>query len=164
MSHTVKSKKVCGKNIAREFMHYQEMFKYINSSQKLEAINKLLEKDTRYEKIRNRCNDNVHYNFYYNLLMNDNEIYNKERIKHLNTFSHDIENIFIQHLGYLFYLNDHYMCSFDYIDCIELGLQPEIDSEYWVANFIQEVFDKVIKPKRADIADEIKNKTMMQLG
>jgi len=51
-----------------------------------------------------------------------------------------------------------------YIDCLDLGIQPEENSQYWVANFIQDVFDKVIKAKRYDLADEIKQHTIMQLG
>jgi len=143
---------------------YRIMSQYIKDSEKLRSINNLLEKDDRYKKIRNRCNDNTHYNFYRNLLLNDNDIHNPNRVKYLNTFSYDIENILIQHLGYLFYLNDYYMVSSDYMDYIEVGLQPEEDSQYWVAHFIQEVFDKVIIPKRADIAMTIKENTMMQLG
>lgn len=56
------------------------------------------------------------------------------------------------------------MMSSDYIDCLDMGIQPEEDSQYWVANFIQEIFDKVIKTKRYDIAEEIKRHTTMQLG
>lgn len=143
---------------------YRIMSQYIKNSEKLQQINNLLGKDDRYKKIRDRCNDNTHYNFYRNLLLNDNEIHNPSRVKHLNTFSYDIENLFIQHLGYLFYLNDHYMASSDYMDSVDVGLQPVEGSQYWVASFVQDVFDKVIKPKREDIATEIKDKTMMQLG
>ena len=42
-------------------------------------------------------------------------------------------------------------------------MQPEEDSQYWVAPFVQEVFDKIIKTKRYDIAEEIKKNTTMQL-
>jgi hypothetical protein len=142
---------------------YRIISKYIKDSPKLFAINKLLQKDDRYKKIRDRCNDHTHYNFYKNYLLNDNEIYNPNRIKYLNVFARDVEAIFIQHLAYTFYLNDHYMSSSDYMDCMEIGMQPDEDSQYWVAPFVQEVFDKIIKVKRHDIAEEIKQHTMMQL-
>ena len=142
---------------------YRIMSKYIKESSKLASINSLLNKDDRYKKIRDRCNNNTHYNFYSNVLLNDNQIYNPYRVSWLNVFSKDIEAIFIQHIAYVFYLNEHYMMSDDYIDCLELGMQPEENSQYWIAPFIQEVFDKIVKTKRSDIAKEIKRNTSMLL-
>jgi hypothetical protein len=142
---------------------YRVISKYIKDSQKVTSINKLLSRDDRYKKIRDRCNNNTHYNFYSNVLLNDNQIYNPNRVKWLNVFSKDIEAIFIQHFAYVFYINEHYMMSSDYRDCLDMGMQPEEDSQYWVASFVQEIFDKIIKPKRYDIAEEIKKNTTMQL-
>lgn len=142
---------------------YRVILKYIKESPKLASINNLLNRDDRYKKIRDRCNNNTHYNFYSNILLNDNQICNPNRVKWLNIFSEDIEAIFIQHIAYIFYLNEHYMMSSDYIDCLDLDIQPEEESQYWVAPFIQEVFDKIMKMKRYDIAEEIKKNTTMQL-
>lgn len=142
---------------------YRIMSQYIRKSKKLEEINKLLYKDDRYEKIRNCCNDHTHYNFYQNALLNDNEIYLKNRISALNVFSYDLEQIFILHLSYLFYLNDHYMMSSDYVDCLQLGLTPEEGSQCNVAPFVQKTFDNFIKKNRPDLADVIKSHTEMKL-
>jgi hypothetical protein len=139
------------------------MVKYIKKSKKLESITKLIDKGDTYKNIRNRCNDNMHYNFYINILLNDNEIFLGNRLKYLNTFSKDITNIFILHFSYLFYLNDYYMMSTDYVDSLECGLQPEENSQYFVATFIQKMYDKVIKTNRNDIALELKNHTFMKL-
>lgn len=51
--------------------------------------------------------------------------------------------------------------SSDYIDYLEMNIQPEEGSQYWVAPFVQESFDKIIKTKRYDIAKEIKRHTTM---
>jgi hypothetical protein len=142
---------------------YRIISKYIKESTKLKPINELLKKDDRYKKIRDRCNDNTHYNFFYNFLLNDNEIYNPQIVKYLDIFSFDVQSLFIQHFAYIFYLNDHYLMSSVYIDYLELGMTPEVDSQYWVAPFIQQIFDKIIKLKRPDIATEIKNNTNMKL-
>jgi len=142
---------------------YRVMSKYIKESPKLTPINELLERDDRYKKIRNRCNEHTHYNFYHHLLLNDNEIHNPNRVRYLNVFAKDIEAIFIQHFAFIFYLNDYYMASSDYADSMEMGMTPEEDSQYWVANFIQETFDEIIKPKRYDIAEELKRNTLMKL-
>lgn len=142
---------------------YRVMSSYIRSSNKLTKINELLYKDDTYKKLRKRCNDHTHYNFYYNVLLNDNEIYLKNRIVVLDSFSDDLKNIFIMHLTYLFYLNEHYMISSDYVDSLDCGITPEEGSQYYVAPFIQNVFDRVIKKYRYDLFEEIKKNTCMML-
>ena len=143
---------------------YRVISKYIKDSPKLKPISKLLNRDNRYKKIRDRCNAHTHYNFYRNFLLNDNAIYIPNRVKYLDVFSKDIEAIFIQHFAYIFYLNEHYMMSSDYTDSLEVGLEPDEDSQYLVANFVQKVYDEVIKTKRFDIAEEMKKNTNMQLN
>ena len=142
---------------------YRIMSQYIRESTKLKEINDLLYKDERYNEIRNRCNDHTHYNFYKNVLLNDNEIYLKNRVNVLGAFSKDLEQIFILHISYLFYLNNHYMMSSDYVDSLDCGLTPEEDSQYFVAPYVQNIFDAVIKKTRMDLAEVIKNKTSMKL-
>ena len=142
---------------------FRIMSGYIRSSDKVVAINNLLYADDRYKKIRDRCNDHTHYNFFFNVLLNDNEIRLENRLQVLNSFSGDARDIFILHLTYLFFLNNHYMTSSDYLDALECGVIPEPDSQYWVAPFIQEVFDEIIKRQRPDIAATIKQNTCMQL-
>ena len=142
---------------------FRVMSNYIRDSKKLSKINKLLYKDEAYKIIRERCNDHTHYNFYQNVLLNDNKIYLKNRLESLNTFSKDLENIFVLHFSYLFYLNDHYMMSGDYVDSLSCGLEPEEGSQYFIAPFIQKIFDTVIKKNRMDLAEEIISKTSMNL-
>ena len=140
---------------------YRILSEYIRASVKFKPIVDILLKDTRYKDIRSRCNDHTHYNFYQNLLLNDNEIYLDNRLKALDTLSSDLENIFIQHITYIFYLNDHYMSSSDYADSLEEGLQPEEGSEFLVAPFIIDVLYKILKVKRPDLYDELKRKSSM---
>lgn len=141
----------------------KEMRMYIGRSTKLAKIKEILDRDTRYTELRNRCNNHVHYNRYYYVLVNDSEIYQADRAKELNQFSDDFRNIFIQHFAYLFSLNGHYMSSSDYMDAMDLGVEPEDGAQYYVAPFIQETFTEIIKKHRADLAEEIKNNTFMKL-
>lgn len=142
---------------------YRVMSNYIRNSEKVSVINNLLHSDKRYKNIRDRCNDNTHYNFFFNMLLNDNEIHNEHRIKALNSFSIDIKDIFILHLAYLFFLKNHFMTSSDYMDALECEVEPELDSQYWVAPFIQKIFDEIITKRRPDITEAIKQNTCMQL-
>jgi hypothetical protein len=143
---------------------YRVMSQYIGTSKTLNPINEVLNNDDRYKHIRNRCNDHTHYNLYRHAMLNDNDIYINNRDKWIDLISGDIQDLFILHLGYIFFLNDHYMMSSDYIDALECNMQPEENSQYWVAPFIQKVFDKIITPRRPDITVAIKTKTTMQLS
>jgi len=141
----------------------RSMNNYIQKSEKVRDIYRLLHKDKRYSELRERCNDNTHYNFYFNVLLNANRIHLENRISILDRFNNDLENIFILHLSYLFYMNGHYMASSDYVDSLEIGATPEPNSQYFVAPFVQEIFDSVIKKSRMDLVMEIKNNTAMLL-
>lgn len=142
---------------------YRLLSQYIHNHIAVTDINRILKKDDRYKLIRKRCNDHVHNNFYSNLLLNDNRSYISERTEHLSILDADLENLFIQHIAYLFSAKDNYMASSDYTDHLDMGLTPPDNSQYWVASFIQDVFDKLIKIKRPDIYESIKNNTAMDL-
>ncbi len=91
----------------------------------------------------------------------DVRIANRDEV--LEQFSIDIKDLFVLHISYLFYLNDHYLSSSDYVDYLDMGMQPPEDSQYYVAPFIQEIFDDILKINRPDIAREIKEHTSMGL-
>ncbi len=97
------------------------------------------------------------------MMMNDNQVYVKNRIETLNILSCDIRDIFIKHFIWMFTASEHYMGSSDYIDSLDCGMTPEEDSQYHVAPFIQEVFDGIIKKYRIDLASELKDATCMEL-
>lgn len=143
---------------------YRVMSNYIRKSEKVAAINNHLYTNDRYKTIRERCNDHTHYNFFYNVLLNDNEVYLEHRLKVLDAFSADVRDVFILHLAYLFFLKDHYMTSSDYVDALECGMTPVVDSQYWVSPFVQAVFDDIISKQRPDIAATIKQYSCMQLS
>ncbi len=136
---------------------------YIRTHKRLADLNNLLFNDKRYADLRERCNDNAHYNYYRNLLLNDSEIYNPSREKALNELSADVSELVLIHLSWLFYLNQHYMGSTDHLDYLECGMTPPEDSQYWVASYVQEMFDELIKSNRADIAKLIIENTSMHL-
>lgn len=141
----------------------RSMNNYLQKSEKVAEIYRLLHKDKRYSELRERCNDNTHYSFYYNILLNDNKVHLENRNLVLDVFSNDLEDIFTLHLSYLFYIKENYMMSSDYIDNLDIGIAPEPDSQYLVAPFVQEIFDSVIKKNRMDLAMEIKRKTIIFL-
>ena len=74
-----------------------------------------------------------------------------------------VRDVVILHVSYLFFAEQHYMASSDYRDCLECGLIPEPYSQYWVAPFVQNMFDQVVARYRPDIAAIIRKHTSMQL-
>ena len=142
---------------------YSVMSEYIRNSERLKAITELITINKNYKNIRQRCNDHMHYNYYHNIIYNDNQVYLENRVKYLGVFSKDLKAVFIQHFAYFFYLLDHYMMSTNYVDYLDEGMAPPENSQYWVASFIQDAFDNWIKPNRPDIAEAILANTMMQL-
>jgi hypothetical protein len=143
---------------------FRVMSQYIRNCSEFSELTKLFfDFDDRYKNIRERCNNNTHYNFYANVLLNDNEIFLKNRVKMLNIFSLDARNLFILHVGYIFSIRECYMASSDFIDSLDCGMTPPDDSQYWVAPFVQTVFDEIISKYREDISNHIKNSTNMHL-
>jgi hypothetical protein len=143
---------------------YRVMSQYIKASGSLKPINDVFGVDDRYKRLRDRCNDHTHYNFYRYAMLNDNEIHINNRGWWLDRFSEDVRDIFVLHIGYIFFLNSHYMMARDHLDALECGMRPEEDSQYWVAPFIQEIFDGVITPRRPDVTATIKTNTAMHLS
>jgi hypothetical protein len=143
---------------------FRIMSQYIRSSPRVAPITALLFVDDRYKQIRDRCNDHTHYNFYRNVLLNDNQIFLSDRHRALEEFFNDLRDVLILHVAFMFFLNDHYMMSSDYVDCLECGMTPEPDSQYWVAPFVQDIFDQTVKRARPDIAATIKQHSSMHLA
>ena len=141
-----------------------KMAKYLNNSLTLSELNEVINLDKRYQGIRGRCNDNMHYNFFALLLLNDGRVYVKERFHHLEQLQQDIRNVFILNIAYILTINEHYMMSSDYLDHLNVGMSPPENSQYWVAPFIQEMINKVILEKRPDILELLKRSTNMELS
>ena len=99
---------------------YRKMSEYIRSSSTVAAIARLLDSDDRYRRLRKRCNDHTHYNFYHTVLLNDNEVRLPYRGRVLDGFSADVRDVFVLHVAYLFCVNEHYMMSSDYLDASRL--------------------------------------------
>lgn len=142
---------------------FRIMSQYIRDSSRVAPITGLLFSDDRYKHVRDRCNDHTHYNFYRNVLLNDNTLDLQERRQALEMILNDLREVLILHLSYMFYAKEHYMMSSDHLDYLECGMVPEQDSQYWVAPFIQEMFDQTIKKHRPDIAAMIKQHSSMNL-
>ncbi len=141
----------------------KNMMKYILNSEKLAGVNALIQRDDRYTKLRTRCNNHLHFNFFRYALLNESGIDKRIIKKYLDAFLTDLENLFVLHFAYTFSINEHYMMSDDYVDALECGQTPLEGSQYWVAGFVQDIFNSLIKKRRPDIANCLKSGTVMNL-
>ena len=138
------------------------MNELIKECEDLKSINRIFSKDNRYKSIRDRCNDHIHSNYFQYMQLNSKINIQNAKV-YIDMINNDLLDLLVLHFAYLFTLNGHYMASSDYIDYLDLYKEPEEDSQYWVAPFIQDFFDKYIKTKRPDISKEIINSTFMDL-
>lgn len=144
------------------------MSKYIINSDTVKSITELIYKGgnfrgSTFEQLRQRCNNHTHYLYYHNIISNDNEVSSSERLDTLDEIVNDLLDIFILHFSYIFYVKQEYMSSSDYIDALDFGLEPEENSQYWIAPFVKKAFDEIIKKNRPDIADLFVNNLVMDL-
>jgi len=147
----------------KKLPEYAKMNRYIKSHKKLEPLNKIIDFDGRYKKIRENCNNHVHYNSFEIMLSNDNEVINKNRIKLLDQLSSDVLNVVILHIACIILIDQHYIMASDYIDSLELGMTPEEGSQYLVAPYVQNMLNVTIKKYRKDIEKVIKENTDMEI-
>lgn len=140
-----------------------KMLKTIRNHKPLNELEKLFDFDGLYHRIRRLSNGNTHYNKLYYLWLNNNMIYNPKRIKELDNLYTCILHLFIFHFAYMYSLNPQYMMASDYVDALDLDLEPEEGSQYWVESFVTNVFEKYIVATRPDIADYMRSHTEMKL-
>ena len=141
---------------------FKKMNELIKECEDLKSINRIFSKDNRYKNIRDRCNDHTHSNYFQYMQLNSKINIQNAKV-YIEKINDDLLDLIVLHFAYLFTLNGHYMASSDYIDCLEMYMKPEEDSQYWVAPFVQDFFDKYIKTRRPDISKEIINSTFMDL-
>lgn len=140
------------------------MAKEIGKNPTLSDVTKLIkEEDTSsFNKKRQTCNNNVHYNSCGTFILNNFRLIRTTDIwkVHLQNIKDTVVQFFTLHFSYIYILHPEYYVASDYVDCLDCGLTPPEGSQYLVANYVQEMFDKYIKPNYAKGAEyllEIKN-------
>ena len=89
---------------------FKQMRLKINSFKPLEEINRILNANSRYHEIRDRCNDHAHYNYFAYMELNSGVFYGGYK-RLLEKFEKDLIALFIMHFAYLFTLRPYYMSS-----------------------------------------------------
>ncbi len=145
-------------------LNINEILRYIgNSKFAKEAVIKYSLQDS-FKKVSENLNNFVHsngksfYNKPYNYYSNNNLIK-----KYVEEIIYDINYITSTFIFLLILIREDYIMSTDYVDSLEIGLNPQEGSQYWVAPFITEYINK----KMILISDEwkkyLKSKVSMEI-
>ena len=124
-------------------------------------IYSILNKNNQLVNYREFLDDCVHGNRYQALLYNCSAIYLENREKLLIRIQSIVKTLFTLHFSFIFTLNPHYLMASDYRDCIEMGLTPPSGSEYLIAPFAQEAFNKYVNPNK-ELSDNLCSITDLQ--
>ena len=135
------------------------------------AISKILKlspktKESLYSKIRDICNDNVHYNSFKNFLWNDVDYidYNRDiAIILLNNVYTCITFLVSLHFSFIYESHPEYFASSDYGDYLEFGEQPIEGCERWIAPIFQIFFNNVVYSYNQKIGEYLISLNLMDL-
>jgi hypothetical protein len=133
---------------------------------KLTDLFNLTDKDSLYRKLRDLCNDNMHYNNLYNMTANDCNIIRARkdfRRQFIDDINKALKFFFSIHFAFIYEGNPAAMVSSDYVDYLDMGEQPPIGSERWVAPSVQNAFDSIVKPFNTKVAEHIKSLDKLDL-
>lgn len=126
----------------------------------------LSNKNTLYHKLREICNDNMHYNYFYNMMANDYEII-KLRKDIRDSFIKNIKDavvlFFTIHFAFIYKNKPIVYMSLDYINYLDCGMTPPRGSERWVSLAVQNAFDDIIKTNKPEVATFLKDLDLMDL-
>lgn len=143
-----------------------ELQKIKNTIKQVDStLGTLLEKVWKKSDNRGQCNNNVHYNSWENFAINDYCYLqgSNKGVSSLNELYDIVLNILVIHFSYTYIQKFPIFGSSDYVDCLDLGIEPEKDSQYWVAPIAQNIFDKYIKKEYKEVADYLIDNGVMNL-
>lgn len=120
----------------------------------------LLDVSGKYKHIKSYCNDYVHNNKLSNLILNADN-FNKHSAEHYERLSVYLDALKSLLFASICILKPYYATSSDYMDHLELGLSPPDGSQYCVAPFMQEEFDRLQRSNKK-LAELIRSSSYME--
>ena len=133
---------------------------------RLTTLFKLNDKNTLYHKLRDICNDNMHYNYLYNMIANDYEMIKAQkelRTLCINGINKAIVQFFTIHFAFIYECAPALFMSSDYIDYLDSCKQPPEGSERWVSHSVQHAFNGIIKTSQPLIAQYLQSLDLMDI-
>ncbi len=145
------------------FPLFWENVKYLKKSKTTKDIFEKLDRNELLKNIKDKLNDHMHFNSFHFLLMNDDGISYPQRTEYIDKLLLYLDEIFSIHFFTMFTINEHYMRSVDYTDSLEVGDNPDLESLFWVAPFVQSVIDEYIKCGHPEVFNYFRKKSKMKI-
>ncbi len=118
--------------------------------------------DSYLKRNRQLLDDSVHSNRFRGILLNCNEVLVENRERELRNVLIVLKQIFLVHLAFIFHLNDHYLMATDYMDYIDMGMEPPEGCSEWIASYAQDAYDRYIRP-HVKLAEFIKSESGLKI-
>lgn len=127
------------------------ILKEIKTNRRTASLYKLFDWDDNsfYNKYRESLNASLHNNIYLRYVINCPDYVGVERLKYLDVLNEMLLENFRRHIAFLLLLCPDCLASSDYMDYLEMGDDPINGSQYWLAPYFQEAYDKLILPYRS---------------
>ena len=132
----------------------------------LTKVFNLTDKSTLYHKLREICNDNMHYNYLYTMMANDASMIRSRKdlwMPLLKSMARAIRLFFSIHFSFIYVGNPGNMMSSDYMDYLDCGMQPPPGCERWVPNPVQIAFSSIIQKYTPKISKYLLSLDLMDL-
>lgn len=126
----------------------------------------LTNKSTLYHKLRDVCNDNMHYNYLYTMMANDANMIRARKdlwIPLLRKIARAIRLFFTIHFSFIYVGHPGTLMSSDYMDHIDCGMQPPSGCERWVANPVRIAFSSIVQKYAPKISEYLLKLDLMDL-
>jgi len=141
----------------RKKLEFHNYMKTLRTNQNTSQILQEYNLQDYWEVLRKKLNDYVHNNgvkFASQNLIRHNNMYLDIHLKNINIRTSYISSFFIV---VLLMVDSALISSTDYMDHLNLGLQPPEESQYFVANFIQDFIDKKVNGLHPELKQYLKD-------
>lgn len=139
-----------------------KLLKHIETSIYSRELYRFFSWKTTLGNLRQMLDNNVHGNGFAYYMNNCSSLVLENRNSLLNETLKVIVQLITIHLSFLLVLNPHYLMASDYLECKEMGIDPPLNSEKWIAPFAQDAFNKYVKGNK-ELAEYVKGKSWLEL-
>ncbi|MBN1971345.1 MAG: hypothetical protein JXR48_17760 [Candidatus Delongbacteria bacterium] len=151
-------------NNAASDLHIGDITKYLNTNKKISRVIKKHDLFGEWKRIQNKLNDYVHSNGYKYVVYNTSKVRNRKINEELSReIQQDVVFITILFIVILILVRPNMISSTDYIDSLDVGLEPTDGSQYFVAPFVEDFVKNYIDDFDVDLRVFLKDNMYMDI-
>lgn len=141
----------------RRKLEFENYMKTLKQNPSIEQVLKDYKLQDYWETLRRRLNDYVHNNGVKFAAQNSIQKYNKDLETHLKNINIRTSYISSFFLILLLMVDSTLISSTDYINHLDCNLEPTEDSQYFIANFIQDFIDSKVSKLHPELKQYLKD-------